>query len=210
MPEAPQPGPAAYQAPSWPSYASTGSVYGTWDPIGGLFAAVGHVLALVALLIGLAVGLHLATVAAAAWPQAEPVRELEQLLGSGWPAVVEQVGSMLLVVLLFLAAILVMIGRRKSGPMHLIRALLGLGGFYWAIQLFRGEAMSATEVQSMVDLFKQNQVGPALEELFSAFSQQEAIFAEVIILLSVLVLSWPVRRRTPVFAPMPNQQGVTS
>ena len=210
VPEAPQPGPAAYQAPSWPSYASTGSVYGTWDPIGGLFAAVGHVLALVALLIGLAVGLHLATVAAAAWPQAEPVRELEQLLGSGWPAVVEQVGSMLLVVLLFLAAILVMIGRRKSGPMHLIRALLGLGGFYWAIQLFRGEAMSATEVQSMVDLFKQNQVGPALEELFSAFSQQEAIFAGVIILLSVLVLSWPVRRRTPVFAPMPNQQGVTS
>ena len=94
--------------------------------------------------------------------------------------------------------------------MHLIRALLGLGGFYWAIQLFRSEAMSITQVQTVVDLFKQNQVGPALDELFSAFSQQEAIFAGVIVLLSVLVLSWPVRRRPPVFAPMPNQQGVTS
>ncbi len=204
VPEAPPPAPA-HQPPSWPSYASTGSVYGTWDPIGGLFAAVGHIFALAALLIGLAVGLHLATVAAVAVPHADPVRELERLLGSEWPAIVEQVGSMLLVVLLFLAAILVMIGRRRSGPMHLIRALLGLGGFFWAIQLFRAEAMSARQVQSMVDLFKQNQVGPALEKLFSAFSQQEAIFAGVVILLSVLVLAWPPRRRTPVFAAMPNQ-----
>ena len=204
----PQPQPAAYQPPSWGSYASTGSVYQPWDPIGGLFAAVGHIFALAALLIGLAVGLHLPAVAAGTWPQAEPVQELARALGPGWSAVAEQVGAMLIVALLFLAAIFIMIGRRKVGPSHLIRALLGLGGFFWAIQLFRSKAISAEQVQSVVDLIKQNQVDAGLKILFSAFNQQEVIVAGVIILMSVLILSWPPRRRTPFFAPMPNQQGV--
>jgi len=206
--ETPQSQPVAYQPPSWGSYASTGSVYQPWDPIGGLLAAVGHIFALAALLIGLAVGLHLPAVAAGTWPQAQPVQQLAQVLGPEWPGVAEQVGAMLIVALLFLAAIFIMIGRRKAGPSHLIRALLGLGGFFWAIQLFRSKAISAEQVQSVVDLIKQNQVDAGLKILFSAFNQQEVIVAGVIILMSVLILSWPPRRRTPFFAPMPNQQGV--
>jgi Na+/phosphate symporter len=101
-----------------------------------------------------------------------------------------------------------MIGRRKAGPMHLVRALMGLGGFFWAIQLFRSEAIAPEQVQSIVDLIKQNQVDPALKILFGAFNQEEVIVAGVIVLVSVLVLSWPPRRRTPFFGPVPNQQGV--
>jgi hypothetical protein len=200
----PQVPPAAYQPPSWPSYSRTTSIYQPWDPIGGLVAAVGHILAFAAILIGLAIGLHLSAVAAA-WPEAEPVQQLEQTLGSTWPAVVEQAGAMLIFVLLFLAAILIMIGRRKAGPMHLIRAILGLAGFFWATQLFRSEALSTEQVQQVVDLFKQDQVGPGLEKLFSAFSQEEIVVAGVIMLLSVLMLSWPPRRRVPILTPMPNQ-----
>jgi len=200
-----QPQPAAYQPPSWPSYASTGSVYQPWDPIGGLFAAVGHILALAALLVGLAVGLHLPAAAAAAWPDEQPVRQLAQTLGPNWPEVVERGGLMLIVVLLFLAAIFIMIGRRKSGPMHLIRAVLGLSGFFWAIRLFCGRALPIDEVPGLVDQIKQNQVGPALERLSSAFSQEQVVIAGIIILASVLILAWPPRRRTPIFAPLPNQ-----
>jgi TM2 domain-containing membrane protein YozV len=199
-----KPQPQAYQPPSWPSYGSMGSVYEPWDPIGGLFAAVGHIFALAALLVGLGVGLHMPQVAAAAWPQAQPVVELERTLGPNWPGVAEQVGTALIFVLLFLAAILIMIGRRKSGGLHLVRAILGLAGFFIAIQIF-GEVMWGQQIQEVVMLFQQNQAGPALEKLFSAFSQQEAIMAGVIVLVSVLVLSWPPRRRAPVFAPMPHQ-----
>jgi len=201
----PQPQAVASQPPSWPSYASTATVYEPFDPIGGLFAALGHIFALAAILLGLAIGLHLPAVANAAWPEAEPVQQLQEALGSGWPGIVEQAGTMLIVVLLFMAAILIMIGRRKGGPGHLIRALLGLTGFFWAIQMFRSEVMSYNEVQSVVDLFQQNQIGPALERLFGALSQEEAVVAGVIMLVSVLVMSWPPRRRTPVFAPMPRQ-----
>ncbi|MCX5645243.1 MAG: protein kinase [Phycisphaerae bacterium] len=200
-----RPPPAAYQPPSWPSYGSTGSVYEPWDPISGLFAAVGHIFALVAILIGLMIGLHLPRVAAAAWPSVEPVRVLGQALGEDWPRVVEQTGIMLIAALLFLAAILIMIGRRRFGPMHLIRALLGLGGFFFAIQLFREGAISTDSVQKMVELIQQNQVSPALDILFRAFSQPPAIKAGVVTLGSVLILSWPPRRRMPVFAPVPNQ-----
>jgi hypothetical protein len=204
--ETPQPQPAAYQTPSWPSYTNSGSIiYEPWDPISGLLAAVGHIFALAAILIGLVLGLHLPSVAAAAWPEADPVRVLGQALGSDWPRIVEQAGVMLIGGLLFLAAILMMMGRRRYGPAHLIRALAGLGGFFWAIQLFRSEAISTDSVRRMVDLFQQNQAGPAMEILFRAFGQEEAIVAGIILLASVLILSWPPRKRAPVFAPLPHQ-----
>jgi hypothetical protein len=180
-------------------------MYEPWNPIGGLFAAIGHVLGLAALLIGLAIGLHLPAVAAQAWPNDKAVIQLQQALGATWPSVVEQIGTMLILLLLFLGAIFIMVGRRRSGPMHLIRAIMGLGGFFWAIQLFRGSALSTDQVQKVVEFFQQNQLGPALEQLFSTFNQEEVMFAGVIIVISVLILSWPPRRRMPVFAPMPPQ-----
>jgi len=57
----------------------------------------------------------------------------------------------------------------------------------------------------VVGFIQQNQIGPALEQLFSAFNQEEVVFAAVLTLASVLLLSWPPRRRTPIFAPMPPQ-----
>jgi hypothetical protein len=86
-----------------------------------------------------------------------------------------------------------------------MRAVAGLGGFFWATRLFCGEAISTDQVRRIVELMERHEVGPALQRLFSAFSQEEAIFAGVIMLGSVLILSWPPRRRTPVFAPVPNQ-----
>ena len=203
--ETPQPQPAAYQPPSWPSYASTGSVYEPWDPISGLFAAIGHIFALAAILIGLIIGLHLPSVAVAMWPEAEPVQHVTRFLGAGWPAAVEQAGVMLIVGLLFLAAILIMIGRRRFGPAHLVRALVGLGGFLFALQMFRDGAISNVTVNGMVELIQQEQAGRALELLFGALTKDQTIMAGVIMLVSVLILSWPPRRRMPVFAPMPNQ-----
>ncbi len=203
--EMPQPQPAVVQPPSWPSYSNTATVYQPFDPLAGLLAAAGHILALAAILIGLIVGLHLPAVASAAWPQEEPMAQFQQMLGDSWPRVVEQAGTILSVVLLFLAAVLIVIGRRKNGPAHVIRALAGLVGFFFGISFFCNEVMSRGETQNIVDLFRQEQAGPALERLFGVLSQEEAVVAGVIMLVSVLVMSWPPRKRTPVFAPMPPQ-----
>ncbi len=201
----PQPQPAVAQTPSWPSYASAPTMYEPFDPLGGLFAAVGHIVAFAALVIGVAIAVHLPSISNAAWPNAEPVMHIREALGETWPGIVEQAGTMLFGVLLFMAAVLIMIGRRKNGPAHLIRALLALVGFFWAILFFRSEVMSQGDLQNVVNLFQQNQVSPAMDALFRVFSQEEAMVAGVIMLVSVFVMSWPPRRRMPVFAPMPPQ-----
>ncbi|MDI6447448.1 serine/threonine-protein kinase [Anaerobaca lacustris] len=197
----------AREPSSSPSYASTGTiVYEPWHPFSGLICALGHILLLAAILVGLAIGLHLPAVVAAGWPDPMLAQKLEGVFGyAEWPRMVEQGGGLLIVALLFLAAVLIMIGRRKNGAAHLIRALLGLGGFFWAISLFRSEVVSSSEARNIADLIGQNQVGPGLERLFSALGQEEAIFAGVIALVSILMLAWPPRRQTPIFAPMPNQ-----
>jgi len=203
--EIPQAQPVVAQMPSWPSYASGTILYEPFDPIGGLFAAFGHIIAFLAIVIGLAVAMHVPSIVEAGWPNLWIVGELRSGLGETWPGIVEQVGTILFGALLFMAAILIMIGRRKNGGAHLLRALLGLIGFFWAIDLFRGGVMSQGEIQNIVGLFQSNQVSPALERLFGALSQEEAVVAGVIMLVSVFVMSWPPRRRTPIFTPVPPQ-----
>jgi len=203
--ESPQPQPTPAQMPSWPSYASTTTIYEPFDPIGGLFAALGQILAFAALVIGFAVAMHLPTIVNAGWPNLWIVNELRSDVGEAWPGIVEQVGTLLFGVLLFLAAVLIMIGRRKSGPAHLLRAVLALVGFFMAILFFRSEVMGHGELQSVVDLLQQNQISPAMEAFFRVFSQEGAMMTGVAMLVSVFVMSWPPRRRTPVFAPVPPQ-----
>jgi len=203
---APTPEAAEAKPASWPSYPSTGTViYEPWHPLGGLICALGYIVSLAAILVGLLVALHLPAVIASGWPDPDLAQELEELFGyAGWPALVERLGSILLVALFFLAAVLVMIGRRKSGPMHLIRALLGLGGFLFAIYAVQG-VISSIELEHIVEAFQQNQVGLGIERFLSACSQDQTAIAAGTVLLSVVMLAWPPRRRTPVFAPMPNQ-----
>jgi TM2 domain-containing membrane protein YozV len=195
------------EPPSSPSYASTGTIiYEPWHPFSGLICALGHICVLLAILVGLGLGLHLPSALATGWPDSEVALELNQALGHGvWPGLLEKGGAILMVVLLFVASVLIMIGRRKSGAAHLIRALLGVGGFFWAIQLFRGEVISTAEIRDIVMLIRKDLVGQGLEQLLGAFTQEEAIFAGVIALISVFIMAWPPRRQTPVFAPMPNQ-----
>jgi len=97
-----------------------------------------------------------------------------------------------------------MIGRRKSGPMHLMRALLGLGGFLFAVYAVQG-VISPIELENIVEAFQESQVGLGIERFLSVCSQDQTAIAAGTVLLSVVMLAWPPRRRTPVFAPMPNQ-----
>lgn len=205
--EIPQAQSAVAQMPSWPSYASGTTLYEPFDPIGGLFAAFGHIIAFLAIVIGLAVAIHLPSIVEAGWPNLWIVNELRGEVGEAWPGIIEQVGTLLFGLLLFVAAILIMIGRRKNGPAHLIRGLLALVGFFMAILFIRAEVVGQYELQSIVSLLQQNQVSPAMDRLFRVFSEEAAIVAGVAMLVSVFVMSWPPRRRTPVFAPV-SPQGV--
>ena len=66
-----------------------------------------------------------------------------------------------------LAAIFVIIARRKSGPFHIIRAVIGMLGLLLALAAF-SDAMPRQYPQEAIDMLNNHQLGPALEKLLKS------------------------------------------
>jgi hypothetical protein len=170
-----------------------------------LFSGIGFILTFAAIVAGLAVGLHIPWFVAAGWPDADLATELEQFFGySGWPELVMRLGTILVVVLLLLAAIFTIIGRRHLGARHMIRAVLGLMALFCVLLLF-SDAMSGYYFQDVVNMLEAQEIGPAFEKLLRSTQSEEALFAGALFLVSVVVLAWPARQRQMILTPAPNQ-----
>ncbi|TKJ36485.1 MAG: hypothetical protein CEE38_11775 [Planctomycetes bacterium B3_Pla] len=175
-----------------------------WHPLAFLFSGIGFILTFAAVVVGVAVGLHLPHFVAAGFPDPGLAQELEQFFGySSWPELVMRMGTIIVFILLLLAAISTIIGRRHLGALHVIRTVLGLAGFVSAFLVF-SDAMSGYHFQEVVDLLNAQQIGPAFERLLGS-TDGEAIFAGVLFLLSVVILAWPARRRQAILTPALNQ-----
>ncbi|MHC4424903.1 MAG: protein kinase domain-containing protein [Planctomycetota bacterium] len=191
--------------PPAPYVPATTVIYEPFHPFAFLFSGIGFILTFAAIVAGLAVGLHIPRFVAAGWPDADLATELEQFFGySGWPELVMRLGTIIVVILLLLAAIFTIIGRRHLGARHLIRVVLGLGGFVLAMITF-SDAMSGRYFQEVVDLLNSQQIGPAFEKLLRSTQNEEALLAGVLFLVSVVVLAWPPNRRQMILTPAPNR-----
>ena len=157
-------------------------------------------------MVGLAVGLHIPHFVAAGWPNPELASELERLFGySDWPELVMRLGTIIVIILLLLAAVCIIIGRRHLGARYLIRGALGLTGFFFVLLVF-SDAMSGYYFQEVVNMLNSQQIGPAFEKLLRSTHNEEALFAGVLFLVSVVVLAWPPRRRQQtILTAVPNQ-----
>ena len=185
----------------------TAVAYEPFHPLAFLFSGIGFVLTFAAIIAGLVVGLHVPHFIAAGLPDPSLGQELERLFGySGWPELAMRLGMTLVVILLLLAAVFVIIGRRHLGARHLMRAVLGLTGFVFVLLVF-SDAMSGHYFQDVANLLNSTpkQIGPAFERLLSSIHNGEALFAGVLFLLCVVVLAWPARHRQTIFGLTPNQ-----
>ena len=132
-------------------------------------------------------------------------QELEQLFGyPGWPGLVMRLGTTAVTILLLFAAVCTVIGRRHLGARHLLRAVLGLAGFLWAVTMFTNH-VAERRLDEVFDMLNAQQIGPAVERLLAICSGQGAVVAGIIFLVSVVVLAWPARRRQTTFTPALNQ-----
>jgi hypothetical protein len=191
--------------PPAPYVPATTVVYEPFHPFAFLFSGIGFILTFAAIVAGLAVGLHIPWFVAAGWPDADLATELEQFFGySGWPELVMRLGTILVVVLLLLAAIFTIIGRRHLGARHMMRAVLGLMALFCVLLLF-SDAMSGYYFEDVVSMLEAQQIGPAFEKLLRSPQSEEALFAGVLFLVSVVVLAWPARQRQMILTPAPNQ-----
>jgi Protein kinase domain/TM2 domain len=194
-------------APKPPStYMPTTAVfYEPFHPLAFLSSGIGFILTFVAIIAGLIVGLHVPHFIAAGLPNPSLGQELERLFGySGWPELATRLGMILVVILLLLAAVFVIIGRRHLGACHLMRAVLGLTGFVCVLLVF-SDAMSGHYFQDVANLLNSKQIGPAFETLLGSIHNGEALFAGVLFLFCVVVLAWPARRRQVSWPPALNQ-----
>jgi hypothetical protein len=118
-------------------------------------------------------------------------------------------GMIFTIILLLLAAVFVIVGRRHLGASHLIRAVLGLAGFVFAVMMLSDAfSLSRRYSSEVVNLLNCNKIGPALEKLLSLSNTEAAIFAGVTFLLSVVILAWPPRRKRMTLNPAFNQGAI--
>ena len=182
-------------------------IYEPFHPLAFLFSGIGFILTFVAIITGLAVGLHLPHYVAAGWPNPQVSAQIEQFFGyPDWPELVMRLGTVLVVILLLLAGICIIIGRRHLGVTHMLRAVLGLMAFFCVLLVF-SDAMSGSYFHEVVNMINAEQIGPAVDKLLLSTQNKKAASAGVLFLLSVVVMAWPARSRQMIFNPA-HYQGV--
>ncbi len=199
--------PAVTEAPGQPApyQPKTTVMYHSFHPFAFLCSGIGFILVCAAVILTLAVGLHIPYFIAAGKPEPHLAMELERFFGDpGWPALMMRFGTTLPVVLILLASIFIILGRRHLGARHLVRALLGLFGLILAFSMF-SEGISNRYSREVIDTLSSGQIGPAFEKLLQCWQCEEAFIAGILFLVSVVILAWPPRRKEIVYAAMPNQ-----
>ncbi len=201
--------PAAEESPARaaPSAPTTTVIYEPFHPLAFLFSGVGFILTFAAIVAGIVVGLQIPYYVAAGWPDAQVSAQIEQFFGySDWPELVMRMGTIVVVILLLLAGVFIILGRRHLGVRHMLRAILGLMAFFCVLLVF-SDAMSGSYYQEVVNMLNSQQIGPAFDKLLTSTQNEKAASAGVLFLLSVVVLAWPARSRQMILTPA-HYQGV--
>jgi hypothetical protein len=201
--------PGAEKAPKQqaPHTPTTTVIYQPFHPLAFLSSGVGFICTALAVIIGVITALHLPHFIATGWldKSLSLASEAEQFFGyAQWPELVVRLGAIITVILLLLAAVFMVIGRRHLGIRHLMRAIFGLGGLFSAIFLFI-DCTSGYRFRNIQESLNKNQLGPAFEKLLDSCMDGEAFFAVFIFLASIIILAWPPRRKQIVTTPAPNQ-----
>jgi len=184
---------------------TTTVIYQPFHPLAFLCSGVGFICTVLAVIIGVITGLQLPHFIAAGWLNTSLASEAEQFFGySQWPELVLRLGNIITAVLLLLAAVFMVMGRRHLGIRHLMRAIFGLGGLFFAIMLFT-EGIEGYPFGNVQESLNSGQIGPAFERLLDCCTSEEAVFAAFIFLVSIIILAWPPRRKQIVTTPAPNQ-----
>lgn len=194
--------------PAAPIAPATTVIYEPFHPFAFLFSGIGFILIFAAIVIALAMGLHIPYFVAAGWPDQHLATELEQFFGySSWPFLLMRLGTVVTYTLLLLSAIFIILGRRHLGARHLIRALLGFLGLILAFSAF-SDASSRLYYNDVVNMLNSQQYGPAIERLLQSWQNDTAFIALILFLVSIVILAWPARRKQTILT-QPVNQGVS-
>jgi hypothetical protein len=159
-----------------------------------VIGAFGGLALFAALLVGLFCAVDMPAVINAGVLSPELAEEVTQAFGyERWPQLLWKISFAATGGLLFIAAALLLIARRRSGAGHVSRATLGIAGHVVALK-------ALYDAFAPVDWFKINALvsdeapGAALDLLMNAVNMRMLAIAGIVSLVSILMLAWPPRR----------------
>ena len=168
---------------------------GTWA--GSLLSVIGGVILFAGVLIGLAVAANLPAMLAAGLPDTSLPWRLQGELGPGWQAAMDTIVIAVMGIVMVLAAMVMIVARRRSGGAAMFRAVVGIFGLAMTVASLRG-AMALVQWQNVAEPLKRGYPLRAVGVFFSQMQEAPAIFAAVLLLASMIVLCWPAERRRTV------------
>ena len=175
---------------------------GEYDPFSWIFAFIGNVSLLAALVCGAFVALHTPGLIAAGLPDPDLARELDKFFGyRNWPGLLETIGIWVTGVFVVVAATFIILARRKTSFFHIIRAVLGIGCLLISLGCLSEVPYHNAYDSVVIEMFRSGQIGPALELLFQRMSEEALIYTLIAFIISIVILAWPARRK-PVY-PLP-------
>lgn len=184
----------------------------TWSFWAGLLAFIGYMLLLTGLLIGLGSGgLHLPWLLSATDEVAN--RNLERDFGyADWPRLMEGIGWLVCTGFLLLAILFLLLGRRRHGINHLVRAVVGVTLLtVWLAFLSYG--LPGRDLY-FSDAFRLHaiagRVGPAMDQVLGAIRIHLVIGSMVALVAGLVVLAWPAGSKRQRLSQNPVSRPVSS
>lgn len=163
------------------------------NPSAVLLTITGTVLLVLAILAGLLTVVDLPAMVAAGLPDAGLNQELTREFGyEDWPRLVERVVGTITFGLMFLAAVALILARRRAGGAHMARVILGVFGLWLSACALR--TLATVNWWAISNMLNNDRVGPAIEEFLNDAVGRGILFAAVTFLASVVILAWPARR----------------
>ncbi len=167
---------------------------GEFQPLSVLLGFMGSILLLMAFTLGLVNALNVPEFVQRAIP--ELANEIQTELFNnyeGWPHLVERVTMVATVLLFFISATFVVIGRRNRGPFHIIRAVVGIGILGIVLPIIN-EAMPWQFTDQAIQMFKESQIVGGIDMLLDQIDVAPMVFACIMAGASLVLLAWPARR----------------
>ena len=160
-----------------------------------LLSAAGALVLLLAMLVALGIAVDIPGMTAGGVFGSDVSREMEEEMGmADWPRLVRDAGIVLTVTLTLLAVVLLVLARKKAGPVHMFRAIVGPFGLQLAAVVL-GEALDRIPWTKVAEAWEAGKVGLGIDEILRRADEIACLGAAVLLLASIVILAWPPRQK---------------
>jgi serine/threonine protein kinase len=163
----------------------------------GLLSALSALLLNIATVLGLAIAIDLPSAISAGVFGTELAANVQQMFGgyAEWLLLVHRLGPVVIAIVLLIAVMTMLFARRRGGWTHQLRAAASILGLLAVMVLIHAAFNSAFAWGQIAPRVANHQIPEAVNVFFDYWKVAPALLAGLMMLLTVVLLAWPPRRR---------------